>query len=252
METRNIWTAFKKELGYTTASIQYVELSRRIADNDHGSILKGSTVQNTAKQYGLSVSALPEDLSLRIAKSYLVQVHSCVERFLENFRHLIGSPTYALKYDRENDNLLHWTTINALGQAASSKEYNLLYRICDYYRYVRNEITHSGEATIGLRQSYGSLSGFRDERLSAPNMIDSICFDDQVLYARSARTLLEAIYFNSQFDWSLIMENNRVELRRITQRCSGKPEKAMIRITNYLQQRYPIPQTGIPDVLELL
>ena len=249
METRNIWTSFKKELGYTTASIQYVELSRRIAD-DRGSILKGSSVRSTAKQYGLSVSELPEDFSLRIAKSYIIQVHSCVELFLENFRHLIGSPTYALEYDRQMDNLLHWTTLNALGPAASSKEYDLLYRICDYYRFVRNDIVHSGEVAKGLRKSFSALAGFRDEKLNAPNMIDSICFDDQVLYARSARTLLEAIYFQSQYDWPLIVENNKVELRRITQKCSHNPEKTMQKVKNYLQQSYPIPQSGIPGPLE--
>lgn len=252
METKSIWTLFKRELGYTTASIQYVELSRRIADDTQGGILKGNSIRDAARQYGLSVSELPEDFGMRIAKSYIIQVHSCVERFLEDFHHLIGSPTYALEYDREKDNLLHWTIQNALSSTETSKEYNQVYRICDYYRYVRNDIIHFGAAKSGLRQSYGALSGFRDETLNAPNMIDSICFDDQVLFARSARTILEAIYFESQYDWPLIIEKNRTELRRITQKCLDKPEKTTQKVQNYLRQSYPIPQAGIPDLLELL
>lgn len=252
METRSIWTSFKQELGYTTASIQYVELSRRMADDDHGDFLKSRKIRDTAKQYGLSVSELPEDFNIRIAKSYIIQVHSCVEHFLEEFHHLLGSPTYAHEYDRKKDNLLHWTMLNSLGTEASSPKYDLLYKICDYYRYVRNEIIHSGEATIGLRQSYGVLSDYRDETLKAPNMIDSICFDDQVLFARSARELLEVLYFESQYDWPLIVEKNRAELRRITQKCLEQPEKTTQKIHNYLRQSYPIPQTGIPNLLELL
>ena len=83
-------------------------------------------------------------------------------------------------------------------------------------------------------------------------MIDSICFDDQVLFARSARTLLEAIYFESKYNWPLIVEMNRAELRRITQKRLDKPETTMQKVQNYLRQSYPIPQTGIPGLLDLL
>lgn len=251
METSSIWTSFKKDLGYATASIQYIELSRRIADDVHGCMLEGKSIRDAARQYGLSVSELPEDFSLRIAKSYIIQVHSCVERFLENFRHLIGSPTYGLEIEKK-DNLLHLTLQKVPIPVEKSKEYNQLFRICDYYRYVRNEIVHSGEAGIGLRQSYGALSGFRDDKLNAPNMIDCICFDDQVLYARSARTLLEAIYFRSQYDWPLIVEKNKAKIKTITQKCLNESEKTTQKIQYYLRQSYPIPPTGIPDLLELL
>ena len=114
MESKNIWTSFKKEIGYTTASIQYVELSRRLADDVCGSELSGDRIQNLAKHFNLSVSEIPEDFGTRIAKSYIVQIHSCVMHFLYDFKHLIGSPTYGLKYDREKDNLLHWTMEHAL------------------------------------------------------------------------------------------------------------------------------------------
>ena len=251
METRNIWTSFKKELGYTTASIQYVELSRRIADDIHGGVLKGDTIRATAKQYGLSVSEIPEDFGVRIAKSYIIQIHSCVEHFLDDFRHLIGSPTCELE-KKKSDNLLCWTMQNVFDSTKINDEYRLLFKICDYYRYVRNEIVHSGEAEVGVRQAYSALAGFRDETLDAPNMIDSICFDDQVLFARSARTLLEAIYYESQYDWPLIVETNRVKLRRIAQKCLENPEKTTQKIQNCLRQSYPIPQTGIPDLLKLL
>ena len=110
-------------------------VEKQRADDTHGGILKGNSIRNTARQYGLSVSELPEDFGMRIAKGYIIQIHSCVERFLEDFRHLIGSPTYALEYDREKDNLLHWTIQSALGPAAISKECNLVtvqYRHLDF------------------------------------------------------------------------------------------------------------------------
>ena len=252
MESKNIWTSFKNEIGYTTASIQYVELSRRLADDICGSELSGGRIQDLAKKYKLSVSEIPEDFGTRIAKNYIVQIHSCVMHFLNDFQHLIGSPTYGLKYNREKDNLLHWTMQHTLGTQSSSETYDVLYKICDYYRFARNEIIHSGQAQSGLRTAFSALSDFRDAKLHAPNSIDSICFDDQVLYARSARALLEAIYFNSQYDWQVIINHDKTEIKRITSRCSHEADKSTKKVYSYLRQTYPIPKEGIPNLIELI
>lgn len=73
----NIWTSFRKELGFTTASIQYVELTLRIANSEHKEELSDKKIINKAKQYNLSVSEIPEDINIRIAKNHIIQIHSC-------------------------------------------------------------------------------------------------------------------------------------------------------------------------------
>ena len=74
LERRNIWTEFNNELGFSTASIQYIELTQRIAVKEHEIDLNGSEIIDTAKQYGLSVSELPNNIKLRIASNYIIQI----------------------------------------------------------------------------------------------------------------------------------------------------------------------------------
>ena len=135
----NIWTQFKNELGYVTASIQYTELALRISKKEHGTELEPANIVKTARRFGLSVSEIPEDFGRRIVGSYIIQVHSCVEEFLDHFHKLIGSPTYKLSYDKKDD-YLHWTMINALG--VHSIHYDVYYRICDYYRLLESAPKH--------------------------------------------------------------------------------------------------------------
>ena len=112
----NIWTSLKKELGFVTASIQYFELSFRVLQKEHKDILDNKGIEDLAKEYGLSVSQIPTDIESWLAGSYIIQVHSCVEKFLIDFHNLIGSPTYNIEYDYKKDiNYLDWTMMHSLG-----------------------------------------------------------------------------------------------------------------------------------------
>lgn len=163
----NIWTQFKNELGYVTASIQYTELALRMSKGEHSSELAPTNIVKTAKQYGLSVSAIPEDFGRRIVGSYIIQVHCCVENFLDNFHKLVGSPTYKLSYDRNKDDHLHWTMKNALG--THSVDYDVYYRICNYYRLLRNEIIHfDGKEDASLKAAFSLISRTEEENFELP------------------------------------------------------------------------------------
>lgn len=247
----NIWTSFKNELGFVTASIQYSELSFRVLNTEHKEEINGRFLAEFAKQYNLSISLVPDDMGLRLVGSYIIQIQSCVERFLINYHRLIGSPIYREKYDSKNDgNYLKWTMEHSL--ADHTKEYEEQYRICDYYRLLRNEIIHYDEKNSpALKAAYSLVQNVSQDKLHAPNSITSICFDDQVLFARSAKQLVEAIYSKSNYNWEVILAEHKDELTSIVGSCKHDQIKSKKKIENYLRRLYPIPSGGIEVALKL-
>ena len=206
----NILSAFKNELGYVDATNQYVELSVRMTEKDYGSVLK-SDLRELAQSVNLNVSSLAEDYMCRISKSYIVNVNSCFENFLKSFRHLPGSPTNITKIEKTSeDDWLEWT----LSIAFSSIENNLKNDIviCEYYRLIRNCIVHNGASTATLKNKYALIKTTDNSRLNAPNGLDSLTFDDQVLFSRAAYNVAKYIFNNSQYDINAIIEANRESL----------------------------------------
>ena len=247
----NIYTAFKNELGYATASIQYVELVCRIAKSKHEEELLPLAIQDKARKYGLSVSTLNDDIENRIAKNYIVQIHSCVEKFLNNYKRLVGSSTYGMEWNAKEDNLLHWTLVKALGDCGI--EYKDLYRVCDYYRLLRNDIIHHDDKTSSaLRIAYSSIKNNKPEKLNAPNFVDAVCFDDQVYFARSAKQLMEIVFYNGKYDWNEIIQDKKKEILSFIGSCKHDPVKVQKKVDNYLRRMYPVPEEGINGLAGLL
>lgn len=149
MMSENLLSVFKKELGYVNDTNQYVELSIRITEKEHSLDLRNN-LQGLAQSVNLNVSTLTEDYMCRISKSYIVNIHSCLENFLKSFKHLPGSPTNITEIKKTSeDDWLEWT----LNMAFSSIENDIKndIGICEYYRLVRNCIVHSGESSSTLK-----------------------------------------------------------------------------------------------------
>ena len=147
----NILSAFKNELGYVDATNQYVELSVRMAEKEHGSDIKND-LQGLAHSVNLNVSALSEDYMCRISKSYIVNVNSCLENFLKSFRHLPGSPTNITEIKKtKEDDWLEWT-LNIAFLSIDNDIKNDVY-VCEYYRLIRNHIVHNGESSSPLKSN---------------------------------------------------------------------------------------------------
>lgn len=245
LERRNIWTEFNNELGFSTASIQYIELTQRIAVKEHEIDLNGSEIIDTAKQYGLSVSELPNNINLRIASNYIIQIHSCVEQFLNNYQNMVGSSVSNMTYSADKDeNKLKWIMKNALPeQNAQDKEW---YDICNYYRLARNMIIHKGRTSDEYRTAFTRIQKISFEKLDAINDLEHLCFDDQVVFARTARKLLERIYRDGIIDWQTILSYEFEAIDRIKQRYHTDHCKQMAHIENYLKRFYPLPESGLP------
>lgn len=200
----NIFSAFKNELGYVNATNQYMEFSVRMTEKDHGEILKNN-LQGLAKSVQLNVSALAEDYMCRISKSYIVSVNSCFENFLKSFRHLAGSPTNITEIEKTSeDDWLEWTLNVAFSSIENDINNDII--ICQYYRLVRNCIVHNGAASAALKNKYALIKTTDNSKLNAPNSLDSLTFDDQVLFSRAAYNVAKYIFNKSQYDINTIVE----------------------------------------------
>ena len=236
--SENVLSAFKNELGYVNATNQYVELSVRITERDYRTTLK-SDLQGLAKSVNLNVSTLAEDYMSRISKSYIVNIHSCFENFLKTFKDLPGSPTNITEFTKTDDSLLEWT----LGIAIPSlkKEIESDINICEYYRLIRNCIVHNGEFSSTAKNKRALIKSKENSRLSAPNDLSSLTFDDQALFSRSAYNVAKFIFNNSYYDIHTIFEAHRerlIELIKPFQEPNSHA-RAVTKVKHYINVLYP-------------
>ena len=235
----NILSAFKNELGYVDATNQYVELSVRMAEKEHGSDIKND-LQGLAQSVNLNVSALSEDYMCRISKSYIVNVNSCLENFLKSFRHLPGSPTNITEIEKtKEDDWLEWT-LNIAFSSIDNDIKNDVY-VCEYYRLIRNHIVHNGESSSPLKSRRALIKTTDNPRLNAPNGLDSLTFDDQVLFSRAAYNVAKYIFNNSQYDINAIIKANRERLIDLIKPFQepGSHSRATKKVKYFIGLSYP-------------
>ena len=186
-------------------------------------------------------------LENRISLNYLVGIQSCFEKFLLELKDQKGFPTYGKPYSASEDkSRLSWTIKHVFSSLSVDKQQ--LVWVCEYYRLVRNHYVHQSDPDSELRNVYSRLKNIDDgllcsniaNRLNAPNEIDKICFDDQVLFSRCVRKMAEDLFIEAKYDWHFILEDKMSELQLIAGTvwdCKLKRDK---RIKNYLRQTYPI------------
>lgn len=136
---------------------------------------------------------IPQQFNSTIARSYLVLVSACFEEFLEELRVQCQSIKGIVWLWEEKESKLE-TAFKKISPTIK-RDSDINYKICDYYRLIRNASVHDSEkqrkklesehkkldALQAIKTSYSSLS--------APNKFDSITFDDFILYTRAAKTV---------------------------------------------------------------
>ena len=235
----NILSAFKNELGYVNATNQYVELSVRMTEKDYGTVLEGD-LRGLAESVNLNVSSLTEDYMCRISKSYIVSINSCFENFLKSFRHLAGSPTNITGIEKTSeDDWLEWTLNVAFLSIEDDIKNDII--ICQYYRLVRNCIVHNGAASAALKNKYALIKTTNNSKLNAPNSLDALTFDDQVLFSRAAYKVAKYIFNKSQYDINTIIEANRESLIDLIKPFQepGSHSRATKKVKYFIGLSYP-------------
>ena len=84
--------------------------------------------------------------------------------------------------------------------------------ICEYYRLIRNCIVHNGDSSAALKNKFALIKVTDNPRLNAPNGLNSLTFDDQVLFSRAAYNVAKYIFNNSHYNINTIIEANRENL----------------------------------------
>lgn len=237
MDNINIFTKFRKELGYINITNQYIELASRKLQSHYGHELQTNFV-SIAKDAGLTISTLCEDYSLRIVQGYIVSIYTCLDRFLVDFKNLPGSPTYQKELP-DKVSLLEYTW-DTVCKKASNDEKNA-YHLCNYYRLVRNNIVHKGESNNQLRLSFSQVKKIHNSRLEAPNNISELTFDDQVLFSRSAFSLSKVLFTKGEYDITKVAEAYKKKLYSLISTVLDEDNRAIAKrkLKKYLETYYP-------------
>lgn len=105
---------------------------------------------------------------------------------------------------------MDWTLNIAFSSIENSIKNGIV--ICEYYRLIWNCIVHNGESSAALKNKCTLIKTADNPRLNAPNGLDSLTFDDQVLFSRAAYNVAKFIFSNSQHDINTIIETHRENL----------------------------------------
>ena len=233
----NLLSVFKKELGYVNATNQYIELSVRITEKEHSLDLKDG-LKDLAKSVNLNVSTLTEDYMCRISKSYIVNIQSCFENFLKSFKDLPGSPTNIIqKHKSKDEDWLSWTLNTAFSNIESSIKIDI--DVCEYYRLIRNYIIHNGKVSASIKSKYDIIKIVDNSKLDAPNRWDSLKFDDQVLFSRTAYRVAKYIFENSKYDINTIIEGYKKSLISLAKPFQEPDSHSKAKIKYFISLLYP-------------
>lgn len=250
MEESNIFHKFKKELGYSCVSNQYIEMCARFLESNRNNVEYSSL----AKSLELTLNRIEEDTPTRVSRNYIVSINHCLELFLEDFKNLAGSPTYGESYDPKNDdNKLKWT----LKKCAFGTNQNIqqLFNICNYYRLIRNSSVHSADIDSKVKAAYSLIKNIKGDikgKLKSPNVFEKITFDDQVLFSRASQLLCEGIFYKSSYNWRLIIEKNIDEIIKTIGKVLDDSESRFQKVVGFLKRRYPIKDEEKDSIRQIL
>ena len=253
----SIFSDFKKELGYRNVVNQYIELFQRSTQDELRTKLSESfTLQDYAKQYGLNICELHVELNVRIAQNYIVNIHTSFELFLDRFVALAATPISSEeKWDLD-------FILKRIYKGTIPSDVKILYYICDYYRLTRNNILHSksDEKAFLYKDAKTTLENRRENadfieilgKLNAPNEVEALTFDDQILFSKAAVKLAEHIYYDTQYDLISHAKKNINELITMTSRYQNNPRRIRAMLIQYFAQIYPIkPNSYIEQITEI-
>jgi len=185
------YRALIKTLGESDAVVEWIEVGVR--ELQHIKIYKGfSAVNELAKMHEVCVNLIDfKDLRSRCARLQILAVYQQIEYFLEAFR---KTHPRKVDYSAQSDGDRLSRTLSAF-KITSREVGQLEVDIFQYYRLARNLIMHDPEGDQRKTherkckdlQTQVQQSSY--QTLSAPNVIEELCFDDFVLFTRVGKQL---------------------------------------------------------------
>ena len=183
---------------------------------------------------------MPKNLHFRLAFSYIFSLPFTLENFLKSFRQLPGSPTNITENEKtKEEDWLEWTLSIAFSSIDNDIKNDVL--ICEYYRLIRNYIVHNGVSSATLKNKRALIKTEDNSRLNAPNDLESLTFDDQVLFSRAAYNVAKYIFNNSKYDINAIIKANIesfIDLIKPFQE-PGSHSRATKKVKHFIGLSYP-------------
>lgn len=242
-QEKNILNNFKEILGQYCAINQFVELSKRcfIANHDVELNDRKAFIALATQNAVTLTSSDPDKMVHYISRSYIVNVHLCLETFLKKAYQQIkdfGSGIFHNKLQGES--WLECIVKNTVGNNIP-KEKQALLDLCEYYRLIRNTAVHDlcdikshSKEYIKL-QKYDFKTETKFAKLSAPNIYENISFDDFVMYSRSCVELATYLFYNISYDYEKIIINApQSQIQKWKTYTQQRCEKAILAYINTL------------------
>lgn len=231
-------------LGLSDATVEWIEVAVRHLShiNTHEGVER---VSDLAASYGVRVNNIDfVDLPSRWASLQVLSVYQKLEWFLVEFREEHPRDVRGRKSDED---LLTYTldAFDVSKHAVGVLEFEIL----DYYRLARNHLMHAPSAP---QSKTHVTQHFRVERLkenttygrlSAPNTIDALNFDDFILFSRALKNLARNLCAATcpTADELVARLKKDPTLCRILNRTKQNQERMQKSLASYLQRCYGFP-----------
>lgn len=225
MNSKNALNRFKQILGEYCAINQFVELSKRVFVYDHEADLSNrESFVSLSEKHKIAITNYDlSQMTLKIALSYIVNIHQCFETFLKEVYNLNRAYGLDVGEEKKQDNSWLICVSNNILGVNKSKEEKKLIELCEYYRLIRNSAVHDFYKLETRQNEFNNLpkdeykTDAKYQRLEAPNEYEKISFDDFVLYSRSCNELATILYDKLEFDYKkIILAFPRTDINRFT------------------------------------
>ena len=241
----------KQQLGEFDAFCECIELaSRDLISRANAASDRDAYVAGLSRRHGICVNRLQvEVLSPHVARMYILAVHQCLEDFLIGLR---AEHPHGKEWDMDGDA----DRLTKIARAAGFKP-TLAFDVCQHYRDVRNATVHrsardkmAGCGGLRLQELLGRVG--HDAALGnlhAPNSYESVCFDDFLLFTRSAKALAEELCEASRPTDEELAEIVITETGKLAGKLRKAPERLANARSGLLQTTYSISKEEADRIL---
>lgn len=203
--TYESYRKLKGYLGQFDAINELNELAIReinILANQTGNI--DSYIRGLSKKHNIRVdfNKLPEDLSVLMAKNYIVVTYQSAELFLEEYKsesQRLNNKVWTYEKDSESKLTIALKNTNSTYQEALKNVGEVEVMLFEYYRYVRVAVVHrSAIAEDKLNKEFKRITKYKDKirelyNVNGPNNFNKVNFDDFILFSRVIKKIAHSL-----------------------------------------------------------
>ena len=249
---QGLYNKLKTDLGLSDAVNEYIEVLVRKFESES---LSEEEFQKIATIYDVKVNNVSvNDAISKVRGYYIVSTYQILEAYLTALNDYLNKYSTAFRKRDNGESMLKYLYCRLLDMQKVNDEAYLYYLICDYYRLVRNYIAHVDNKRK-IENMYETVKVRQKEivdrfpKLSAPNCVEQVRFDDFILYSRAAKKLAEILLNKVQYDLDKVAK--AIDLKKYT-KYANTSERYRNAIKYELQLRFPIKDENLELIVDKL